>query len=697
MDTMKKIPLPHLLAFAAGLVVIGWIAAGYAGTQPLALAITVLIAGLYAAGALELYRYRQATASLAAGVAGLSAPPASLPAWIDTLHPSLHSAVRLRVDGARVALPAPALAPSLVGMLVLLGMLGTLLGMVLTLRGTGMALQTATDLQAIRDSLAAPVSGLGVAFGTSIAGVAASAMLGLLLALCRRERVAVAHTLDAHIATTLRPQSRAQRRDDAFDALQRQAEAMPALVERLDAMAATLERQAQAAQAEQAAQQAQFHAQTQATWQQLAQTTAQAIQDAAAGSARAAAQALTPLVHDTLAGLRQDTAQLHSQVASAAEQQLSTLASGFTRTTDDVARIWIEALDAQRQAHAQLNEALTTTLTGLGEQLDTRTGHLLDAVSTRLAADADHGRQAWDAALARQDAANAALAERNEAALTRAATGFAEQATALLHGVDAAHTGLQARLAEQDTQRLAAWQATLQATGAQMEQGWQQIVADTAARQQAICQTLASTADDIATQTRTHAGETIAQIGTLVEAAAQAPRAAAQVMAELRQALSDSLARDTGMLEERTQLMGTLGTLLEAVNHASTQQRAAIDALVSTSADLLERVGGRFAAHIADETGKLDGAADRLHLGAAEVASLGDTFAMAVAQFGHASDQLTERLAGIETALDANAARNDEQLGYYVAQAREVVDLSLLAQQQILEELQRLPAPEPAP
>src|SRR3546814_19811137 len=64
----------------------------------------------------------------------------------------------------------PVLTPYLVGLLVLLGMLGTFLGMVATLRGTGLALEGSTDLAAIRASLAAPVQGLGFAFGTSVAG-----------------------------------------------------------------------------------------------------------------------------------------------------------------------------------------------------------------------------------------------------------------------------------------------------------------------------------------------------------------------------------------------------------------------------------------------------------------------------------------------------------------------------------------------
>jgi hypothetical protein len=48
------------------------------------------------------------------------------------------------------------------------------------------------------------------------------------------------------------------------------------------------------------------------------------------------------------------------------------------------------------------------------------------------------------------------------------------------------------------------------------------------------------------------------------------------------------------------------------------------------------------------------------------------------------------QLERIEAALSQSLARSDEQLAYYVAQAREVVDLSLLSQKQIMEDLQRL-------
>ena len=226
----------HHAAFAVGLFAIAWVGAGYFPGNLLALALVLLIAAFFLMGALELHHFQQATGSLARALAAAHEAPPALGAWLAPLHPSLHNAVRLRVEGERVALPGPALTPYLAGLLVLLGMLGTFLGMVVTLKGTGLALESATDVEAIRASLAAPVKGLGLAFGTSVAGVAASAMLGLMSALARRERQRTAQQLDARIATTLRGFSRAHQRDESLRLLRVQAEAMPALVSQLQAL-----------------------------------------------------------------------------------------------------------------------------------------------------------------------------------------------------------------------------------------------------------------------------------------------------------------------------------------------------------------------------------------------------------------------------------------------------------------------------
>ena len=126
------------------------------------------------------------------------------------------------------------------------------------------------------------------------------------------------------------------------------------------------------------------------------------------------------------------------------------------------------------------------------------------------------------------------------------------------------------------------------------------------------------------------------------------------------------------------------------MNHASGEQRAAVDALVTGSADLLERTSERLLERMEAEAGRLDDAAAQLTAGAVELASLGDAFGAAVDAFGQANESLLERLQQVATALDGSLARSDEQLAYYVAQAREVVELSVLSQQQIIAELQRV-------
>lgn len=709
----------NIAVFLAGLAVVCWIAIGYAASNPLALTVTLLIGAIYLTGAFELRQYHQASATLAQAVANAATPPASLAGWLDGLHPSLRNAVRLRVEGERVALPGPVLTPYLVGLLVLLGMLGTLLGMVATLKGTGLALASATDLQAIRASLAAPVRGLGFAFGTSVAGVATSAMLGLLSALCRRERIHTAQALDARIATTLHVHSRAHRRDEAFQLLQRQAEAMPALVDRLQAMMTAMAQQTQAMDARLAANQEAFHGKAEAAYASLAASVAQSLKDSVAASAQAAGAALQPAVEATMASLARETSAWRDTLTQTVAQQVDDVATRFAGTTAAVAAHWNDALAMQQRTHETLSADLRTSLERYADTFEQRTAQLLNDIAARVATTSDGVAATWRDALAQHTQANDQLADNHRQALAATVTAFEQHATGvmnsmarltdnhrqaleaasatfeqhaakLLHSVDASHAALQTALASRDEQRLTAWADRLDTLAASLRAEWAQASEQAVRQQQIICETLAQTANDISTQTQAHASGTIAEIERLVQAAAQAPKAAADVIGELRQKLSDSMARDNAMLDERNRLLETLGTLLDAVNHASTEQRVAVDALIATSTDLLERTGTRFTDNVEGETAKLAAVAAQIAGGAAEVASLGEAFGAAVQQFSTSNDTLVAHLQRIEAALGKSMARSDEQLAYYVAQAREVIELSMMSQKQIVDDLQQL-------
>ena len=682
--------------FSLGLLALAAVGAGYVGSNPLALAVVLVITACYIAGAVELRRYSRATTALATSVDSLDGPVDSLTAWLASLPASLRATVRQRIEGERAPLPAPALTPYLVGLLVLLGMLGTLLGMMSTLRGTGMALESATDLDAVRTSLAAPVKGLAFAFGTSIAGVAASAMLGLLSALCRRERSEAAQALDGAVATHLHVYSRSHQRDEAFRLLQRQVDTMPTLVEQLASTMAAIEQQSARAHERQLAQQAAFHARAEAMHAQLATSVGQSLEASVSRSAEAAGATLRPVAEDTMAALTKQAAALHAEIAQAMQRQIESIGDGLQASTDKVATLWTDAIAQQRAANDDVAQQLGATLAQFTGAFEQRATRLVDTISARVEDVGTGAVAAWNDALARQAALGEALARNNEHALAEATTKFGEalsqQAAAgesLASGSAQALADARAAFEEALSKQLAAGEAlarnneqALVAATACFESQAASLV-DTVQRSHAELQAR------LEANTQAHARETLAEISRLVHDAAEAPKAAAAVIAELRRNLSDSLARDTAMLEERGRLLATVDTLLGAVNHASAEQRAAVDALIATSADAMERVAARFTEQVQAQGSRLDGAADRIAAGAIDVASVGDVFSEAVQRFGDANEQLAARLQAIEGALERSLERSDEQLAYYVAQAREVVDLSLLAQKQILGELQQ--------
>ncbi|GJH24809.1 DUF802 domain-containing protein [Caballeronia novacaledonica] len=731
----------NIVVFSIGLAAVLGIGIAYIASNAIAFAVTLVIAGCYLAGAAELRRYQQITGSLEQAVAQLASAPRSFAVWLDSLHPSLRNAVRLRVEGERAALPGPVLAPYLVGLLVLLGMLGTLLGMVATLRGTGTALQSASDLTAIRASLSAPVTGLGFAFGTSIAGVATSAMLGLLSALCRRERLHVTQQLDVKIATTLRAFTQAHQREETFKLLQLQTELMPKLVDRLQSMTIAIEQQSIAASERQIAGQDAFHAKAETSYRRLATSVELSLKQSVADSARAASAALQPVMQATMDGIAREVTALHGSVEHAVTRQLEGLSSGFEASSAKVAEIWSESLSKHAQSSAALVGEMGVSLDRFTQAFDERATHLVEGVSAHMdrvsggleASVAKH-EQSSDALVARMDASMAQFAQtfearssgliddvsarletatgnmsqtwrdaleqharaseqsaaQNQNALTAAAASFERHAASLVQSVDRSHADLRVELAQHAQERLATWSGALDTIAVSLREQWQQTSAVAADRQKDICDALAQTAHDMSAQSQAHASATIAEIERLVQAASEAPKAAAEVVAEMRQKLSDSMVRDTAMLDERSRLLATVETLLDAVNHASNEQRAAIDALVDTSATLLQRVGAQFTGTVETEAGKLGAMAAQVTASAVEMASLSDAFGAAVQSFGASNDKLVAHLERIETALDKSLARSDEQLAYYVAQAKEVIDLSMMSQKQIVEDLQHI-------
>jgi hypothetical protein len=735
-------------SLALGLLAVGWVGAGFVGNNPLALVMTLAIGGVYLAGAMEVHRFRQGTSSLAAALAQVPQPLAALGDWLARVPAALRPAVRARIEGERTALPALALTPYLIGLLVMLGMLGTFLGMVVTFKGAVFALEGSTDLQAIRSALAAPIRGLGLSFGTSVAGVATSAMLGLMAALARRERVAVVRALDAKIATDFRPFSPAQQRQEAFRALQQQAEALPQVAQGLQALMEQMEKRGQQLDEQLLARQAQFHSEAAAAYIGLARSVEQSLRESLAASASAAGESLRPIVTTAMASLAAESTRQHEQVGAAVQAQLEGLSTRFAATADQVAGHWHNALQQQAQSSERLVGGLERSLNGF-------TIHFEERASALLAGVQDHATQtqaaqgeaataqqaAWAASLQAmaaelqahwQRVGEQTLAHQQTVCQTLEQTaeaiteGASQQAGRSMEGVARllaqsetlvqARAEAEAQWAQQQGQRMdeiaTLWRSELaalrdaEATRAQavvdrlaalqadMAQHQQTLRTEESTRSQAAVDRLGELQTAVNSQVSTH----LATLGTaleapmarLIETASEAPKAAAQVIAQLRQEMSRLTERDNLALQERSELVANISTLLQNVQQTTGEQRAAIETLVASATEVLNRTGEQFAQTMGAQAGRAEEQATHMTSSASELAALGEAFQQGVQRFSSANEKLMEGLQRVESAMGQSMARSDEQLAYYVAQAREVIDLSISAQQGIVEDLRHL-------
>ena len=704
------------LAFLSGAAVVAWVGAGFVAANPLALLMTLVIGAVYLLGALELLDFRRATASLAQALAAIPEQLASLADWLGRLHPSLQNPVRLRIEGERIGLPGPALTPYLVGLLVMLGMLGTFLGMVVTLDGVVAALHGTTDLQAMRAELATPIRGLGLAFGTSVAGVAASAMLGLISALSRRDRALAAQLLDARIATgALRAFSLSQQRQEGFRALQLQAQAMPAVVDRLQALMEQMERRQTQLGESLVAGQERFHGEVQAAYDGLARSVAAALDDSLRASARVAGENIRPAVEGAMAAIARETRLAHERVIESTGIQLGGLAARFGETAQSVAQTWTEVLETQRGTSDRLLAGIEHSLAAFDARLEQRSQALLAAVgetlSTSMANQAAAERQrfaAWTgsladlAAAARSDwqAAEAQMLARQQqlcATLEKTAQAVSEQAQA--HAARTLDETVRLLTCAEDLvrSRIAGEADWIAGHGERMDQMaglWRSelgALRDAEARRgDAAVERLGELQAALALHLQTLGAALEEPLQRLIASASEAPRAAAELIAQLRQEMSSSLERDNRLLDERARTMQTLDSLLAAIDRAASEQRTTIDSLVTSSAALLGTAGSRFADEVDAGSARLADVAAQLSGSAVEVASLGEAFALAVQSFAAGNEKLIASLQRIEAALDQSTARSDEQLAYYVAQARELIDLSLMAQEKVVAELRQL-------
>jgi hypothetical protein len=706
-----------------GLAAVVWVGIGFVGASAPALLMTAVIAGVYGLGAFELHRYRAATASLAAALAQVPQPLADLGAWLAGVHPSLQATPCASASTASARPARPGVDPLPGRPAGDAGHAGHLPGHGGDLQGRGVRAggldRPAGDPRGAGRADQGPGAGLrhlgGRRGGTS-------AMLGLLSALCRRERMQVAQALDARMANSLRPFSLAHQRQETYRALQVQATALPEVVSGLQALMDGMERRNQQLNAQLLASQALFHREASVAYTGLADSVGQSLKDSLSVSARIAGESLKPVVEAAMREVAQESKRLHERVSEATQAQLNGLSATFGATAATVSDTWTVAL----QTHARASEAQALAL---------------------------------------------------ERALGAFTLGFDQRATALLATIQEGATRSATDQAAADRQRLHAWTQSLETLAATQQAQWERAGAMTLARQQAVIETLEQTAGAISEQASEHARQTLADMARLLaqsdelvraridaeskwtqqhgerldqlagllrtelgalrddeatrgnaaverlgelqsalsthlatlgaaleapmtrlmQTAAEVPQAAAGVLTQLREEMSQITERDTLALQERALVMDRINALLQTLNQTSGEQRAAIESLATAAAAVMDQASRQFADTLGAQAGRSEAVAAQVAGSAVELASLGESFNHGVALFSASNQKLMDSLQRIDDTLGRSVARSDEQLAYYVAQAREVIDLSISAQQGVIEDLRRLRNRQSAP
>jgi hypothetical protein len=758
------------MAFLLGLAAVVAMGANFLHVNSLALAVTGVIGVVYVIGFVELVQFRRATGTLSRALSGLGAEAArrlsDLEDWLAGLHPSLQQAVRRRVEGERAGLPAPVLTPYLVSLLVMLGLLGTFVGLVETLKGVVVALEGSSELEAIRRALTAPMDGLGMAFGTSVAGVAASAMLGLMSTLSRRDRQIVARLLDHKIATDLKDFSLTHQRQETFKALQVQSQSLPAIAERLQDLAGHMERMTDRLGEQLVGNQTQFHDSVRTLYEDLAASVESSLRDSLTKtdqvlreSARLVGEGVQPVVQQAMTAIGAEigaSAQTtHRQLVQSVQERIEALSGRFAETSGAVARAWQDGVAAHERSNQRLVQGMTESFEALREQFGRDAEELLKSLER--GANGWNERQQegeearlirWTEALqltqqqsterleavssavadslrttsasqldAMQSATDAlsALSAELTAQLLRSAEQAVERQQALTAGLDATTrsvvdgTRVESERVLGELARLLSASESLVEARVDSERSWLGAHEERLARMDTTLQSGLSALRDEEAKRGSAAVERLAALETTVAAhlaelgqaleapmtrligiASETPKAAAEVIGQLRSEISSNIERDNRMLEERGRLLTELDALSESLARSTAGQLAAIEKLVEAAGERLGEIGEQFSGRVEGEVSRASDAADQFAIGAAEIASLGEAFAAAVNLYSESSGRLLDGLDRIEASLERSTDRSDEQLGYYVAQAREVIDYSVSTQKEVFDELRQL-------
>jgi hypothetical protein len=712
----------------------------YADADPLAFRITLVMGLVLLGGVVELFLVSRRTRRLHTELEAF--PRDATYDHVEGASPLLRALLGARLDRTALPVPGPVFTPFILSLLVMLGLLGTFLGLFETLRGAGYALDASADVEALRSGLKAPIGGLMRSFGTSAAGVASSAMLGMAAVFVRRDANRFGVQLHAMASGPLAHYAPAARQLVALETLAEQGKAWPTAaaalqqaVERLDRLGETW---------------TQAHAEaTRETREQLKDATREVAETVTRGvdrAAQSASEAVTPLLQEAA----RKTGEASAEHLSALREQIDRDLQARTRHEATLREQVGEQLRALGEREAQRADSLAGRFEALGEHVreafedssqrvreafdgaaerDAQRAQVLQqaAETTRAAGEAHLSalREQFAAELQARNAHEAALREQAAEQLQALAEQERKRATTLADGFQQ----LASERAGQDAQLLQALQTELRALHAQEAERAESL----AARFEALSEDVRSAFANAAERDEQRAA-------ALGEVGARMQRDLAEAASVVRERLQHSADAEAGLQQRAEQLFERLDAASHTIARAASTQVDALSQFVeatdgrlrdaekasqerlaevlaewralgqtqaermaefeqtllsqhqSTAQDLGERLGEHAQAldkHLADSAQLLRQAATLVHSGGAELSGVAESFAAAVASQREGARQWLESLGDIERyAMEAGEAAASDALGQHLARTHEVFDRQLQFQQELIEQLQ---------
>jgi hypothetical protein len=648
----RELALLSVLAPAAlGLFVVARTAVYYAGQDSAALLLVLAMGFGLAFGVYELCQRVLRAVALDAELRGLA--PRLDEQELGKLSPTLRQLFWARIEHAPLAFRSESITPFLVGLMVMLGLLGTLLGLFETLGGAGHALTASNNIDALRSGLSGPMRGLTRSFGCSAAGVSASAMLGLAAAIVRRRESTLLLRVQSYAHEALRDLSPARSQALTLSRLSEQGAAMPAAAEALTRVAEQLNGLSE-------------------RWEAAHTRAAEAQQKSIEG-------AFAHLHGEVSKAAAEAGRSLQKVLTQQIEQLLQTTRDSVAEHARETGRTLDRELLARRESDALLRQGLSEELSALQAGLAASSATQASLVTAQV--------EQLEASLARSAAQQSEQLTQQKALVGQHMGTLASAAESLSERLE---RDAQAR--QEDATRLfETVAAQLSSAGSELGNIAQAVSAQLTTRMDAEHSLAERTREAMAQLEGSGKalGEALTRQELSVEALLSGARAqlaasGEQAQGEARAALSQVIALAGDQAERLLQLE-------QKLEAAQATQASALSAELSAHAERLSQ-------GLSGTSGVVQEAAELLKVSSIELGAVAEMFAKSVERQREAASTWIESLGELEGAVErAGRGAAADALGDQLASTQEVFARQLQFQRELFEQLRMLRAPTPSP